>query len=549
MPLGQLRGLGQYGVISDVNAYDLPPEAFSSANNVRFSSGSVSRAPVYRNVFDGLTPPTPAFAIGKTPASGFDEVIYAGDDGRIYRYANGSELNISAPGFSPLVDPRPHTGCFLADVLYINRPSHVPQYLGPAASEFAPLANWDSGWRCNSLRSYKDFLIALNVTKGASNYPTLVKWSDFAQANQIPGSWDHTSTTNLAGELTLTDLQGPIIDGLALDDVFIIYGETQTWLMEFTGTHSVFAQRRLFGDVGVINANCAVEVKKKHFVFGQNDLYVHDGSSWDSIADERIRDRVYSGLSLEDAAKFFVAHNPRLREIYFCYVSADGDAYFKGGSYCNRAAVYNYRNNTWSFMDLPNVSGVAMANVSQVLTYDQAVGMFYDTIGGTYHDLEDGQDKHVLMTSVEDTGIGLTSSKILGLDLPEIGAALGYPRDSESDSPAFVERVGIDLDDLPTIASELWPDRSPLQAYKVLSVLLPQVQTTKGKTVGFQIGTSLTPTSDVVWGPVLTFDPNTDYKVDNRSGGRYLAYRLYMDTPDDFKLSGFDAVLKITGRR
>ena len=37
-----------------------------------------------------------------------------------------------------------------------------------------------------------------------------------------------------------------------------------------------------------------------------------------------------------------------------CQVTAD--VAFPNANRCNRAAVYNYRNNTWTFYDLPNVA-------------------------------------------------------------------------------------------------------------------------------------------------------------------------------------------------
>ena len=38
---------------------------------------------------------------------------------------------------------------------------------------------------------------------------------------------------------------------------------------------------------GLINENCVVEVEGKHYCFGRDDIIVHDGTTKQSIADER----------------------------------------------------------------------------------------------------------------------------------------------------------------------------------------------------------------------------------------------------------------------
>ena len=46
-----IKDLSQYGVIDDLPDHELPPNAFSSAINVKFSDGSVSKAKGWASVF------------------------------------------------------------------------------------------------------------------------------------------------------------------------------------------------------------------------------------------------------------------------------------------------------------------------------------------------------------------------------------------------------------------------------------------------------------------------------------------------------------------
>lgn len=191
--------------------------------------------------------------------------------------------NLSPSPFTPpLPTPNePYTSCILADLLYVNRSDIGIRYVSGSGMNFAPIPNLDSAWTCLALRSYKDFLIALNVTKAGTTYSNLVKWSDAALQGQVPSNWDYTlsgdNKSSLAGENPIAEMTGPILDGMGLGNSFIIYGRDEVWVMEDAGdSTNVFTFRRQFGE-GIKGTNCVVEVNGTHFVFGSTQLYMHDG--------------------------------------------------------------------------------------------------------------------------------------------------------------------------------------------------------------------------------------------------------------------------------
>ena len=56
--------------------------------------------------------------------------------------------------------------------------------------------------------------------------------------------------------------------------------------MDFIGGNDVFSSfNRVFDKTGLINTNCVVEVEGKHYCFGLDDIYTHDGTSKITIAD------------------------------------------------------------------------------------------------------------------------------------------------------------------------------------------------------------------------------------------------------------------------
>ena len=127
------------------------------------------------------------------------------------------------------------------------------------------------------------------------------------------------------------------------------------------------------------------------------------------------------------------------------------------------------------------------------------------------------------------------------MDLSDNGS-LSHPLDSTATDQPFVERTGIDLDEV----------EIPLSGYKVINKITPQVVTANtNKTFDFTFG-SATHAPDVPnYGVQQTLDTSVDHKLDTRQGGRYLSYKMTLDDGDnkDFALSGFDLDVVVTGRR
>src|SRR3546814_13285217 len=109
------------------------------------------------------------------------------------------------------------------------------------------------------------------------------------------------------------------------------------------------------------------------------------------------------------------------------------------GEGCNRAAVYNYRLDNWTFYDLPNVTSGCLSTVSSALSYNDVMDSSYQEMGGSYVSNEDDQDLHALFVAPEADAAGLSASRIYGLDL-FTGGRLVKPLESEVSMPSFIER-------------------------------------------------------------------------------------------------------------
>ena len=541
MPMLPIRSLGSVGVIKDVNSYDLPPNGISSGNNVRFEDGKITRLPAFREFFS-LTNNTPRHIYTITHPGNDDRLGILCDCGSIYAVLNGVESNLTPTSGTVTPTTVPYTTTNLGGVSYVNREDREPLFLTSIGTEYAELTNWNSAWRCSSLRGFKSYLIALNVSKSGVNYPNMVKWSDVTQFGSVPGSWDETDPSTNAGENTLTESSTPIVDGFPLRNSFVIYSTYNAFLMSESGSLSVFNFRKLFDNRGIINKNCAVEVKGLHYVFGFNDIYVHDGNTYRSLVEGRVKDFIFGSLNYKATNVCFVYHDAYRNEVLFGYQSSDEDAAFINATQANKLAVYNYVSDAWSFGDLPNCVGMTSANIDQFQSY-ASITTSYDLTGGSYYELETGQSRHtftVARKSTSDITEGPTSyTWLYGYDLIN-GGLLPYDLSTEVNQEAYVSRVGIDLDET----------GSELRSYKTIRSIYPQLESYGSGSVNFKFNGTGYNEPEATFGSVddVTWTSGT-YKIDTRAGGRYLAYKLTVAADTDFKFSGFDADIVSTGRR
>ena len=411
----------------------------------------------------------------------------------------------------------------------------------PTASTFSTLANWapvSSPWTCNILRSSNNALCAFGITQNGVSYPTMVITSEFALAHAVPSTWNYTLGTNNATQNILGEMEGPITDACGLGNLMIIYGQNEAWTMYLTGDANIWGYQQLFSDQGAISTNCVVEVDKKHFVFGLNDIWEHDGTSKRSICDERTREFIFNGINTSNAIYCGVSYNKNLKELYFRYPSSDQFCSFALGSNlgCNRQATYHIPTDTWTFDDLPFVFGAVMANLNNSKTW-AADTFTWATSGGTWASINDSSKKVMTMVGDVNSTYSLTES-IYAFDLQGPGSLVNYAVDTNATQGWKLIRDGMDLDEL----------KADLVGYKVINSIIPQGRLEAGAVpIQFQFGSADYFGDPVVLSPVQTYDGNFLYKLDYNNAGRYLS--MVINHPDYHyvTLTGFDLDLDILG--
>lgn len=529
----KVRDFAKFGMITDLSPLELPQTAFTIAKNCRFENNAISKMPVYRTVTS--LPKTPRLAFGVRPTDGIDRTIVAYEDGFASIFYNDTLTNASPVDWSASVVTAPFTTTTLADVVYLNRQDRVPWFVVRGGTTFAKLTNWPTDWRAKVLRAYAGVLVGFNMTRGGISAPTEIVWSEFALAGAVPPNWDFASTTSNAGENVLADMEKPIVDAMQLGSSMLIYSENEVYLMEYTGTGFMFNFRRLFKNAGAIGTNCVVEVDNRHYVFGYNDIYVTDGLRKDSIAKGRIRNFIFDNLDLKNTDKCFVTHNPALSEIMFCFPSLDAYTSYEIGKGSNRAAVYNYRSETWYIYDTPLVTSASVSNFGTTPTYATATTSYTQALT-TYNSMKDTFQDVFMLSGAAGTTVG---DKLYSFERAD-QTNVRYPVATTLNMDSYLEKSSMDMDELGI----------ELRGYKYIRSIAPNAKFYPGSNpLMFKFGASDYSDQTPVYGDAYSFDGLENYKCDFKAGGRYLDMIITHAGFKDFKLTGFDMDLVITGKR
>jgi hypothetical protein len=366
----------------------------------------------------------------------------------------------------------------------------------------------------------------------------MVKTSDIIDTPDAPpGSWDHTDLTNNATEDTLGQMKGEIIDANTLGSAMMIYSPEETWVMRADGSDNVYSYDFLFSK-GAINTNCSVEVDGVHYVFGANDLWMHDGNTPTSISDQRVREFVFSTMNRSLSPRFFVKYNAVLKEVQFFYYSGDAHVEFNGGDVegCNRVAVYTPANGKWTFDDAPNIFGGALGNVANLTDWVDVPGTWGGS-GGSWLDLDDGF-KTVNVYVGAASAVHDLDDMLYAQDLFGEGSIVTAPVAETANPGAYLERTGIDLDEIDV----------DLRDYKHVTAIYPQGRVDPdGEALEFSFGVVDYAGQTPEYEDYQTFDGDAVYEIDFTSGGRYLSYRIRYEDYRTFRLSGFDIDVVMTG--
>lgn len=353
-----VNGVGDLGIIVDRQPHELPFNAWTAGQNVRFRDG-------YAEKFNGhsvsiASPAIAPYFLMPVEVGAAYWWIFAGL-AAVYANDGTNNFNItrSVGGAYGATELNNWTGGVLGGLPILNDAVDPPQLWSPVSGGqvLVALTNWPANTTCKSLRPFRTYLVALNVTKSGVNYPQMVKWSSSAPAGNVPVTWDPADATNDAGEYNLMETTDFVVDSFPLRNALVIYKESNTWLMQYIGGAPVFSFNRIFTG-GILSRRCAVEFANgQHAVFSDGDVVIHDGQTPISIVNSKVRSFIFNNIDPTNQAKSFVVHNKPFFEVLFCYPQI-------GSNLPNIAGVWNYKFDEFGFRDLNQVAHIELGIVN-----------------------------------------------------------------------------------------------------------------------------------------------------------------------------------------
>lgn len=551
----RLGGFGQAGIIKD--ASELPHQGFTDGANVRFRNDRVESVGYFEALANDCA--VDPYGLMSWNDEGTYYWFYA-DGTSIYSRTGTTEADVTSVagtytgGATPL-----WSGGILGGVPIMNHDNTGNDYpqSWDGTANFEDLPNWPASTYAKIIRPFRGFLVALDI-QTATRAPFTVRWSHPADPGSVPSSWDISDPSTLAGEYYLSDTNGYLVDCLQLGDMNIVYKDDSTWLMRLVGGRFVFTSERAFRTTGLIAPNCVVEFFKKHFVVSYGDIIVHNGGQIDSIIDKKNRDYLFNDLDNTNFKRSFVVNNFAKNEIWYGYPE-------NGETACTKAAVWNYKDDTWTFIDLPWVvsggHGVAALDAA-VDTFDASSGVTFDNDTGifgdsTYSDVQ----QEVILGYANRTGDTSSDGMLFGIDKNQ------HNVDFITDFPIpdkFIERLQI------PIAGQDQTGRAKIDidSVKFIRNIYPQIEILDTSDldgyadphdgtmiVKFEIfiGTQMEENEDINWhGPytVVSSAEGTSIeflKIDLTVAARYISFKGVGESKIDFRFKGMVLDVDVIG--
>lgn len=499
---------GQFGFIADAVAQELPVNAWSYAANVRFRDGYAERFSGSTQVLS--TPLVTPYWISSYRNGNAKFWVYAGT-AAAYVDDGATQTALGTP-FTGSADDR-FTGGAASGVLVVNNGIDVPQFWGgDTGTPFANLTAWNTAWRAASLRPFKNYLVALDITKTGTRYASMVKWSSAAVPGALPSTWDEADATNDAGEVDLAETPDFLIDQLVMGDVNVIYKERSMYGMQFVGGTSVFRFWRLPGDVGMLARGCAASTPKGHVVLTPGDVILHAGQGPQSIVNGRMRRWLFNNLDTTNYLRSFLCVNHAASEVWICFPEA-------GETACTKALAWNWNDDTFGVRDLMDATFGASGPLS--VSSDGT----WATDAGTW-----SSDS----STWGNDGFGATESRLLLTTTAPLVSLMETGTSFEGTAPTCtIERTGITFDK---------PD-----IVKTVRAVVPRVDAIGGTELTIEVGGSMDAETPPTWSAPVTYTVGTTRKADCMATGRFLSLRISSDATEAWRLKSYDMEVEMRG--
>lgn len=526
MTIVPFHQVGKQGIIKDIPGHELPPGPWSDGKNIIFRDGKIIRRGGQAQVFGAISTSFPHWMMfAFTPINAF--WMYSSLT-QMFATDGATHVNITRASGDYNTQPESlWNGGILTGIPIITNNVDVPQVWTPVSlsQDLVDLPNWPATDRARVMKPFKNFMVAMNITRSSVNFPHMVKWSHPAEPGAVPSSWDHTDPTVLTGEVEIgEELPGVIEDALALRDMMVIYKTNSVWGMQFIGGQSLFRFYNILNFSGLLSTHCVASVLdgKAHVLASTDDFILFDGQNTKSLLDSRWKKYIEDNLEEENSNLAFVFSVPQTKEAWFCFPTLTN-------KWPNVALIWNWREDTITLRDLPSTFTYATIGALS------AEGDAWDDDLETWDsDTEFWDVVRFRPNFFGIIGATLTPNRLIQLDIGQTFTGTQYT--------SFVQRVGLAVTGQDRVTGQIKSD--PTVRKLVTRIWL------KARGSPFQVRMGIQETVDdgITWTAEQTFTPGGDQKyLDFSMNTPLIAVEFSSDVAGEWTIEGYDLELVTLG--
>ena len=367
------------------------------------------------------------------------------------------------------------------------------------------------GLSAKVVRSHKNFLFALNLQQSSTVLATSYRWSHPADINGLPYTWDETDLAAIAGIASVGGDMGDLVDGMTLRDNFMLYSQRGISSLSYVGGEFVWDRKVLTTSYGLLAKNCIVESKGYHYFLSDGDILKTDGNSFVSVLHNQMQTQLVNNIDPTYYMNSFAYANPITEEIWFCIPQANH-------TLPNIAFVINTQDDLVSMRSIPDTTtGINFGpNLQTPILWSNVLGGWNQNPKNWTYDPTSIFSRTIVSTNN-------VTSAIISLELD----------DAETPQNTILERLSF-----------------PLEGQEVVTTtqsVFPHIVSQAA--VLIQLGSQQFVAGPISWKAPVSFDPNTMRKVDIRTTGKLLSWRIYSTGTLPFTLTGLDIQYVVNGVR
>lgn len=529
MPNIPFYSAGQAGIVKDIAPHELPPLVWSSGENIIFRDNKVTRRDGQARIYPGQLGQPYYAQLAYTPTNVY--WIYS-DLTKLYATdgAGHAEITRISGVYSAMDISQLWDGSMFQGIPVLTNGKDKPQAwtnigLGNRLVDFP---NWPALELAKVMRPFKNFLVAMNISRAGVTFPNMIHWSDAADPGSMPTTWDSADPTQLAGERDLVDeFPGGIRGALVLRDALIIYKDNAIWGMQFIGGTQIMRTYMILGGIGMRGSHCVAQIDKgqKHVFASADDLIVFDGQNSASVLDKKWKKFLKTDIDPTTGDRSYIVALEKTSEAWFCYPQV-------GHKFPNVALIWNWVDGTVSHRELGG--DISFATIGPLTISGDPWDLDLATwdSDATVWDVATfrASNYDILATMPADT---LGNSRLLQFESSQLYEAANYT--------AYVERL-----DLAIVGMENGELKADFQMRKFVGRIWPHLE---GAPAYVQVGAReyIDDSLPIVWEPAQLFTPGVNNYLDWTVNGRFISVKFYSAVAGVWKLEGYNLEIEPLG--